>query len=370
VTVLDRLAAEQVPSLILVELLRVRIPLRTPFRAAHGEVNERDVILVRVVDESGSEGWGECPTLSYAGYTSEHTSGAWRALREEVLPSWVRGVRPAASQHPMAASAVEVAVVDAGLRAEGVALHRALGGAPRPIPTTAVVGMAAVVGMVVDRCRSHAAEGHGGVKVKIGPGWDLEPLLAVRRALPELDLAADANGSYPSEADVPHELGDVGLSYLEQPLPPDDLAGTARLRRRLGVPVALDESIPSAQALAAAVAQHAVDVVNVKIARLGGLLEARAVLEEARSRGVDAFVGGMLETGIGRAAALAVATHPASTTATDLGPSSRYFVQDVTEPFELDTGGCLTPPAGPGIGVTPHPDVLHRFVVDRATMAP
>jgi o-succinylbenzoate synthase len=364
-SVLDRLAVGDVPLIDTVELVRVRLALREPFVASHGVEHDRDLILVRVIGADGSQGWGECPTLSRPGYTSEHTDAAWQVLRDELVPAWMRGEARGLPHHPMARSALVAAVADAGLRRDGISLTGALGGRFEPLVTTAVVGMSPSIDDLIDRCAARVREGHRHLKLKIAPGWDVDPLRAVASVFPSVTLAADANGSYRTIDAVPPALGALGITYLEQPLPPGDLTGSASLRRATGITVALDESVDSVGSLQAAARLGALDVVNVKAARLGGLVEARRVLDAAADLGLDAFVGGMLESAVGRGAGLAMATHRACVRPTDLGPSTRYFVEDVADPIGLHPGGCLLPPDGAGIGVVPRADALERLAVAR-----
>jgi O-succinylbenzoate synthase len=350
---------------VAVELVRVRLPLRTPLRAAHGTEAERDVVLVRVVDRVGIEGWGECSALARPTYTAEHTAGAWAVLVDELVPALLAGERSPVVGHPMAKASLATALADLSARAAGRPLASRLGGTRPSVPTTAVVGLDDDLDTLLARVGEAVEAGASMVKVKIRPGLDVEALRAVRGAFAELPLAADANGAYGSAEEVPvAALDALGLAYLEQPLPADDLVGAARLAARMGTPLALDESVGSAGRLEAALALGALRVLNVKPARVGGPAEAVSLGRRAVEHGVEAFVGGMLETGVGRAAALAVASVPVFALPTDLGPSSRYFAEDLTTPIEL-VEGRLPVPTGPGLGVRPVPELLARRVVDR-----
>jgi O-succinylbenzoate synthase len=197
---------------------------------------------------------------------------------------------------------------------------------------------------------------------------DLVAVEAVRDAWPDLALAVDFNGTATPEA--LRRLDPLGLAYVEQPAPADDLVASAHLAGLIGCPVALDESITSRGALDAAVALAAGGIVNVKPSRCGGPDRAVELLGRARDAGWGAFVGGMLESGVGRATALAVAAHPAASLPTDLGPSLAYVEVDVTEPLRLDELGRMAVPSGPGIGVVPVPERLAAVAVDRLDLAP
>ena len=354
-----------------VELVRVRVPLRAPLRSAHGTEAVRDLVLVRVALADGSTGWGECSALARPTYTAEHTAGAWLVLREELGPALLAGTDPGVVGHPMAAAAVGTAHLDARLRRQGRRLVEELGAAHgRPaerVAVAAVVSRSGSVDDVLADVAARLAEGVALVKLKVSPRpADLDAVAAVRAAWPSLALAVDANGTLDARSLA--VLGPLGLAYVEQPAPADDLLASAALARRIDAPVALDESITSLAALEVALAVGAGSVVNVKAARLGGVAAAAEVARAAADAGCGVFVGGMLETGVGRAAALAVAALPWCTLPTDLGPSSRYWDRDLTEPIELDPDGLLPVPTGPGTGVAPDPQRLVDVVVDRVVL--
>lgn len=366
-----------------VEVRLLRLALREPFAAAHGEVGgDRPLVVVRVDADEGS-GWGECEALPEPGYTDEWAAGAFTAIATELAPRLPglaldpvvaglalagAGGRPGVG--PMALAALEQAVLDAVLRAARRSLAEHLGATAADVRAGAVVGLAADVDVVVARVGALVAEGYGRVKVKIRPGWDVEPLRALRAAFPALELQADANGSYRVE-DAPAlaALDDLGLTCLEQPLPAPDLAGAARLRSVVGTPVAADESAWSAEAVSAVLAAAAADVVVVKPARLGGLAAAAAVHERCRQAGVALLAGGLLEAGLGRRALAAVAALPGFTVTGDCSPASRWLAGDPW-PEEALVGGRLTLHDGPGIAPPPDPDLLDAATTARVVLAP
>lgn len=358
-----------------VELHRVSVPLLSPFVSAHGTEDVREVVLVHVVLDDGSDGWGECSALSHPTYSAEYTAGAWAALRDELVPRFFAGRPWEVVGHPMASAALLTAEADADLRRVGrrladqlALINRAV--ARSEVVSRAVLGSGTTVEAVLAEVERRVAEGHVAVKLKITPRRsDLDVLAAVREAWPDLDVAADANGSLPAgDPELFGRIDALGLSYLEQPLRADDLWGTAALAQRLATPVALDESITSDDAARTAIRFGAADVVNVKPARVGGPVEAARIVQSAAELGVPAFVGGMLETGIGRAAALAVAALPGCTLPADLGPSSRYFAVDLTEPFLLRADGTIAVPSAAGIGVEPDPARLAAATRDMAVL--
>lgn len=350
----------------------MRIPLVRSHVYAGGTEREREVVLVRAEAVEGGEGWGECSALSSVGYGSETVDSSWRTLRDDLAPQWLvrRTVERAA---PMAYAAIEEASIDLSLRSRDVSLVDELftGAPPRgSISWCAVVGLHDDAQTMLRDVDDALAAGAAQVKLKIAPGHDLGPLAAVRDRYPDLALAADANGSYPSSSAIPAELAALGLTYLEQPLPPDDFVGSSHVEVELGIPVALDESVDSLQRLADARDRRAGSIINVKAARLGGLSEVQSVLTDLQRTGTRAFVGGMLETAVGRAIGLAIAAQEPCSLPSDLGPTSRYFVDDIGPSFEADEVGRLSPAQGPGIGVDPDPAVLERFCIDRVVIRP
>jgi O-succinylbenzoate synthase len=355
-----------------VELRRVQLPLRRAHRAGHGELAVRDLVLVRVGLTDGTVGWGECSALTHPTYNAEYSAGAFALLRDEVVP-WIlgAGAGPVVG-HPMAASAIVGAHIDALLRRSGTALTERLGtlhGRPAAaVPSTAVVGRHASTDRLLAVVADRVGEGAALVKLKITPHpGDMANLGAVRATWPDLPLAVDANGTLDHRS-LPF-LDGLHLAYVEQPAPADDLLGSAAMAERLGCPVALDESATSMAALEVALTVGAGTVVNVKPARLGGPYAAAAVARQAFDAGCAVFVGGMLESGVGRAAALALAALPIFTLPSDLGPSDRYFAADVTEAIVVDADGRVVVPHGPGIGVRPDPARLDEVTVERVHRA-
>lgn len=353
------------------ELVRVRLPLARPFATAHGTEHHKQAVLVRALGADGAEGWGECSALARPTYTGEWTGGAWTVLRDELGPAALAGAASGVRGHPMAAAAVEAALADLDLRRRGQSLAAALGAPAARVPCGVAVGVAASVDELLAEVAGHVAAGYRRVKLKVRPGWDLEPTAAVRAAWPDLALGVDGNAAYGrGDADHLARFDALGLVEVEQPLPADDLVGLAALARRLATPICLDESIGSARQLEAAIALGAGAVVNVKPARVGGVAEALRVLEVAAGAGLGAWIGGMLETGVAKAVSLAVAARPEVTEPGDLTASSRWFAPDLTAPFEVGADGCMAVPDGPGIGVAPAADRVAAAAVERLLLRP
>ncbi|MFF0778350.1 o-succinylbenzoate synthase [Streptomyces sp. NPDC003720] len=363
-----------------VDIVHVAIPLVTPFRTSFGTMTTKDTFLLHVVTDE-AEGWSEFAADPEPLYCSEFVAGAEIVLRDFLLPRAAAlphlttvALAPALAKvkgHELAKAALETAVLDAELRAYGMPLATYLGAVRDRVPAGVSVGIKNSVAELLDDVERYLAEGYVRIKLKIEPGWDVEPVRAVRERFGgALPLQVDANTAY-TLADVEHlrRLDEYGLLLIEEPLEENNLHAHAQLQKRLRTPVCLDESLHHARDTAAAIAMDACRVVNVKPARVGGYLEARRVHDVAQAHGVPVWCGGMLETGIGRAPNLALAALPGFTLPGDTSASSRYFTEDITEPFVLD-GGHLPVPDTPGIGVEPLPGALRRVTRERRPLYP
>jgi len=360
------------------ELRWVRLELRERFESSAGGRRERPVLLLSL--ESGDTvGWAECVALPEPYYSYETTETAWHILTEHLLPSVV-GItfsspsdvlRPAERirGHPMARATVEMAAWDLSARLEGRSLADAVGGTRRSVEAGVSVGFQTDDGELFEKVGSWIEQGYGRIKVKIGPGRDVEMLRRVRSRFPDVALAADGNGSY-SLADAARlrELDELNLTMLEQPLAWDDLRDHARLQAGIRTPICLDESIRSVNDLLLALDLDACRIVNVKPGRVGGLANAIAIHDVCRERGVPAWVGGMLESGIGRSHNVALASLPGFTLPGDLSESRRYWTRDLVTPeFEL-VDGRLAVPDGLGIGVAPDLERIEALTVRKAVI--
>ena len=343
-----------------VELVRVAMPLVRPFRTSFGVQETRDVLLVRVVTDEG-DGWGECAAHAEPFYNEEFTEAALMVLRRWLAPAVlalpeVRGadVGPACKQvkgYRAAKAGLEMAVLDAELRSAGRSLAHHLGATRTAIDVGVSVGITPTVAELVQQVHGYVADGYDRVKLKVMPGWDVEPLRAVRASFPDLRLQVDANAGYsPADADVVASLDEFDLLMVEQPFAPDEIAAHAALAARMATPLCLDESILSVGHAMTAIDAGACTIVNIKVGRVGGVLEAARIHDACRARGVPVWCGGMLETGVGRAANVALAALPGFVYPADISASERYWRSDITEPFVL-RGSTIDVPSGPGLGV-------------------
>jgi O-succinylbenzoate synthase len=362
-----------------VELVLVELPLVRPFRTSFGTETTRAAILVHV-EGPESDGWGECVTSREPLYSSEFNDAAWSVLTDFFVPALVAGASDLTADdvgealdtfkgHRMAKAALELAVLDAELRVAGHSLQQYLGGSGDRVSPGVSVGITDTIDDLIDVVAAHRDEGYCRVKLKIEPGFDLEPVQRVRDVLgPEFPLQVDANAAY-GRGDIEHltHLDEFGLLLVEQPLEEEDLLGHAALAGRMRTPVCLDESILSARTADDAIEIGACSVVNIKAGRVGGYLEARRVHDVCLARGVPVWCGGMLETGIGRAANLALATLPGFVFPGDISATDRYFHEDVTAPFVLEDG-AIAVPRGPGLGIEVDRKVVDRLAVRRAVV--
>ncbi|CAA9275143.1 MAG: N-acylamino acid racemase [uncultured Blastococcus sp.] len=350
-----------------VELRRIAMPLVAPFRTSFGTQTARDILLVRVRTDAG-EGWGECAALADPRYSAEYVDGVADVLRRFFVPAVAevpdleatavgRVLAPFAG-HFMAKAALETAVLDAELRAAGRSFGSFLGAATDRVPCGVSVGIMDSVPALLDAVDGYLDAGYLRIKLKIEPGWDVEPVRAVRERFGDIALQVDANTAY-AVSDARHlaRLDPFDLLLIEQPLPEDDVLGHAELAKTVRTPICLDESITSARSAAAAISLGACSVVNVKPARVGGYLEARRIHDVCAAHGVPVWCGGMLETGLGRAANVALAALPNFVLPGDTSASDRYYATDITPPFRLEDGH-LRVPTGPGLGVEPDPALL------------
>ncbi|MET0673001.1 MAG: o-succinylbenzoate synthase [Microbacterium pygmaeum] len=351
------------------ELRRVAMPLVSPFRTSFGTQTERDILLVKAVTDA-AEGWGECVSLPDPVYSAEYTDGAVDAMKRFFIPA-LAGIGDATAVeaalhrfkgHRMAKAALEMAVLDAELRGEGRSFARELGAVHDTVACGVSVGIMDSIPQLLDAVGGYLDEGYVRIKLKIEPGWDIDVVRAVRERFgDDVLLQVDANTAY-TLRDARHlrRLDPFDLLLIEQPFDEEDILAHAELAKIITTPVCLDESITSAQTAAAAIRLGATSVINIKPGRVGGYLEARRIHDLAVANGIPVWCGGMVESGIGRAANIALAALPGFTLPGDVSASGRFYATDVTEPFVM-RDGHLDVPTGPGLGVAPISGILDEL---------
>ncbi|MEU1665289.1 o-succinylbenzoate synthase [Streptomyces sparsogenes] len=363
-----------------VELITVRMPLIHPFTTSFSTQTERRPLLIRVTASGRSgtvTGWGECVALAEPFYSPEYLEGAREILRRFLVPAlfdWQAAGRPVAAStvgsaiehvvgHRMAKGALEMAILDAELRLQNRSFAAHLGVTRASVPSGVSVGIEKSVPDLLAQVGDFVAQGYVRIKLKIKPGWDLEPVKAVRERFGDIGLQVDANTAYRlSDAHLLRRLDPFDLLLIEQPLGEEDLRQHAHLARLVSTPICLDESIVSAQSAADAIALGAASVINIKPGRVGGYLEAARIHDLALAHGVAVWCGGMLETGIGRAANAALAGLPGFTLPGDISGSDRFYANDITEPIVMKDGEVAIP-STPGFGVEPLPAALADMTV-------
>ena len=369
----------QLISVKSVTLHRVRVPLVEPFRISNGSVAEKDAILIELVTEGAVTGWGEASPMSGAFYSSDTPETAWLSLTETMIPavlntgeievkSFFKTLR-AQPGDPFAKAGLEGALWDAYANSLDIPLCELLGGQTRPIPSGVAIGIYDHVDQLLERVATFIEQGYRRVKIKIEPGWDIEPVAAIRKHYPELPLMVDANAAY-SVADIAvlRELDDYRLTMIEQPLARAAHVEAGILSRQIQTPLCADESAESLESLQSLIANEAAQIINIKVQRVGGLAEALQMLDVARLAGLECWVGTMPELGVASAQGLHLATLGGFTYPTDIEASARWYVDDVVAPpIEIDSRGYIRIPAGPGTGYNIVREKVERYSIDTVT---
>jgi O-succinylbenzoate synthase len=345
-----------------VELRWVEIKYKAPFETSFGREDVKACLLVRVVAD-GIEGWGEVPAGRAPLYNEETNDTAWMVLEQFLIPPLLGRPLPSPGEfarsvthirrHHMAKAGLEAALWDIEAQRRGLPLAKVLGGERATIQVGVSQGIEPTVEALLDQISGYLDQGYRRIKIKIKPGWDLEPVRRIRERFGDILLQVDANSAYElKDAATFAALDGFNLLLIEQPLPEDDLVDHAALQTRLRTPICLDESIVHERAARAALALGACRIINIKQARVGGLSAAVAIHDLCRARQVPVWCGGMLETGIGRAANMALCSLPNFSLPADLSASDRYFDEDLIDPpVRLNPDGTITVPTGIGLGV-------------------
>jgi O-succinylbenzoate synthase len=345
-----------------VELLELRLPLVHYFETSFGRTTERRIILVRVRDTEGAEGWGECTAGEGPFYSDEWTESAWATLRTFLAPmvlgteveaaAAVSPLMRAVRGHRMAKAAIETACWDLEAKRLGVPLWKHLGGTRTEIACGVSIGIQQTIELLLDKIEHELEAGYRRIKIKIKPGWDARVIEQVRARFPDIALMADANSAYTLN-DVPlfRALDQFNLMMIEQPLSHEDMLDHAELQRQVRTPVCLDESIHGSDDARHAISLGSCKIINIKLGRVGGHREARRVERTCRELDTPVWCGGMLESGIGRAHNIALSTLEGFSLPGDVSASARYWAEDIIEPpVQVTPRGTIIAPTGPGIG--------------------
>ena len=349
-----------------ITLREIELALKEPFRISSGVESTRRILLLEIADHDGAVVWAECVASIRPNYTPETIDTAWLAIREWLSPRLlgrpldgpeiVHGVLAENIRgHNMAKAALEMGCWALTAEKARQSLSRALGGTRERVPTGISLGIQPTPHLLVERAAAAVAAGYQKVKLKIQPTQDVEYVRAVRAGVgDDVELMADANAAYTiDDADHLVMLDEFKLIMLEQPLGADDLLPLAELQRRMQTPLCLDESITDVKRARDMISLHSGKIINIKPGRVGGFTQSKAIHDVSQAAGIPVWCGGMLESGIGRAYNVALASLPNFSLPGDLSPSARYWARDVVHPeWTMDADGLVPVPRDrPGLGV-------------------
>lgn len=358
-----------------VELRIINLPLVRPFRTSFGTQYERELLLMKIRTEEGSEGWAECVAMSEPLYSPEYTAASQDVIERFLLPKIFQAGDVRAEEistllrpflgHQMSKACVETAILDAQLKLEGISFGSYFGSSKEMIDCGVSVGIASSIDALAQEVTEYVAQGYRRIKLKIEPGWDLEPVRVIRELFPDIPLQVDANQAY-SRDDAEHlkMLDPYNLLLIEQPLDEHDVLGHAMLATVVETAICLDESITSLESARDALAMKATSIINIKPGRVGGYFESIKIHDLCVENDIPVWCGGMLETGIGRAANIALASLAGFSLPGDTSASSRYYHRDITTPFVMEDGQLRVPNA-PGIGVRIDTDYIEEITTSR-----
>jgi o-succinylbenzoate synthase len=357
-----------------VELRHIRMDLVHPFVTSMGTEYDEEHIIVRI-ESQGVTGWGECVAEGTPFYSYETVPTAWHILKDFLIPSVLGKEITAIDEvvkgyskvrgHMMAKAGLEAALWDLFAKSWNMSLSELLGGTRKKISVGVSIGIQESAEALIKKVEAYLLEGYIRIKIKIAPGNDLQYVKALRKEFPGLHLQVDANSAYTlDDIDIFRRMDDMGLLLIEQPLGYDDIYFHSKLQRELKTPICLDESIHSLDDTRAAIELDSCRIINIKPGRVGGFSESILIHDYCQSKSIPVWHGGMLESGIGRAGNVALASLPNFTLPGDLSASKRYYKEDIVEPeFVVNPDGTMDVPQKPGIGVEVNMKMLDRVTV-------
>ncbi len=357
-----------------IEIRHIKMKLISPFESANRIENFEEHIIIKV-DSEGICGWGECVAQSNPSYTYETLKTAWHILTEFIIPqilnknfksleeiistwAWIRG-------HNMAKAGIEAALWDLFSKVENVSLSKYLEGNKNKIEVGVSIGIQSSNEKMLKTINEYLQEGYKRIKIKIKPGTDVEIVSEIRKEFPNILLQVDANSSYQlSDLEIFKKLDEFNLLMIEQPLAHDDIYQHSKLQKQIQTPICLDESITSLNDTTTAIELDACKIINIKPGRVGGFTESKKIHDYCLEKNIPVWHGGMLESGIGRAGNIALASLPNFMLPADISASKRYFEEDIIEqPFEISKDGTINVPDKPGIGVDVNLKNLEKVTV-------
>lgn len=360
-----------------IELIEINLPLVHFFETSFGRTYERRIILTRVVDSEGNEGWGECTAGETPSYSEEWTESCWEVM-EKILAPMVIGKEIESAENiwdlmkeirgnRMAKAAIETACWDLEAKKLNVALWRHLGGVNQKISCGVSIGIQDTVEQLLEKIKTELDAGYQRIKIKISPKWDYEVIAKVREIFGDIPLMGDANSAYTlADTELFKRMDEFNLMMFEQPLPHDDIIDHAKLQREVRTPICLDEPIKSPEDARKAIELKSGKIINLKNGRVGGHNQSKKIEQICREAGIPVWCGGMLESGIGRAHNIAISTLAGYTMPGDVSASKRYWHEDIIEPaVEVSADGTIIAPEGAGIGFEIKRDRIDKLAVRR-----
>ncbi|MGQ9799691.1 MAG: o-succinylbenzoate synthase [Ignavibacterium sp.] len=359
-----------------IELRHIKMELVSPFTTSMGTEYDEEHIIVRI-DAEGITGWGECVAEATPFYSYETVTTAWHILQDYLIPSIlgknISGIDEAIQLyskvrgHRMAKAGLEAALWDLFAKSKNISLSKLLGGTRYKVDVGVSIGIQSSESELISKIQDYLAEGYKRIKIKIAPGNDIQFVKAVRKEFPDILFQVDANSAYElKDIDLFKKLDEYNLLLIEQPLGYDDIYEHSKLQKELKTPICLDESIHSLADTRAAIELDSCRVINIKPGRVGGFTESKLIHDYCASKDIPVWCGGMLESGIGRAGNVALASLPNFTLPGDISASKRYYKQDIVEPeFVVNNDGTMDVPTKPGIGVEVNMKELEKVTVNK-----